>query len=172
MKTIYQKVYEVQRKCQVLKQEHTNEFGKFNYYDYTDVVVVLNPIFKDLGLIYYHTTNENSITTIIVDVESGEKIESTSNIKEVELRGMNAFQVYGSGISYLKKYHLTSMLGIATNEKSLDEIVEGKKPKKQLLTDERFKQAINSIKEGKYPKEDLINKFELTPKQTDYVNTL
>ncbi len=53
--------------------------------------------------------------TIIFHTESGESIESVTNIpQEVVLKGMNTFQVAGSAITYYRRYSLSAALGLVT----------------------------------------------------------
>lgn len=166
MKNLFKSISTFQAEMEILKQVRKNDFAKFNYYDYTDVVLGLKPLLQKNGLIYFHSIEGRKLTTRLIHTESGEEISSSSEIIEMEAKGMNSYQVFGSGISYLKKYHLTSLLGVATDEKSMDELTEERKPKSlPTLTDERFEKAFASIQEGTMTVEKLKSLFTLTQKQ-------
>jgi hypothetical protein len=165
MKNLFKAISQFQAEMEILKQVRKNDFAKFNYYDYTDVVIGLKPLLQKNGLIYFHSIENRTLTTRLIHVESAEEISSSSEIIEMESKGMNSYQVFGSGISYLKKYHLTSLLGVATDEKSIDELTEERKKKLPTLTDERFNSALQSISDGKITVEKLKTMFTLTEKQ-------
>lgn len=71
---------------------------------------------KKHNLGFTQLVGENNIKTIIFDVESGESIETVTNIpRNVTLKGMNDFQVLGSAITYIRRYALSSALGLITD---------------------------------------------------------
>ena len=59
---------------------------------------------------------DDSLKTIVAHVESGEKFESSVLIPKVSLKGQNEFQSLGSGITYLRRYSLSCMLGLITDK--------------------------------------------------------
>ena len=79
---------------------------------------------------------------------------------------MNEFQVLGSAITYLRRYALSSMLGLVT-DKDTDASGEQVKhePKKSTIDNARFQKAIDAISKGEYTVEELTTKFSLTPAQ-------
>ena len=79
---------------------------------------------------------------------------------------MNEFQVLGSAITYLRRYSLSSMLGLVT-DKDTDASGEQIKvePKKPLIDNKRFEEALVAIQNGKYTVDQLKNGFELTEVQ-------
>jgi len=70
---------------------------------------------------------------------------------------MNIFQTAGSGITYFRRYALSSMLGIVTDV-DLDAI-------KQPISEDRFKKALEGIANGTVKKEQITKNFKLTPAQ-------
>ena len=79
---------------------------------------------------------------------------------------MNEFQVLGSAITYLRRYALSSMLGLVT-DKDTDASGEQVKhePKKPTIDNARFQKAVDAIAKGEYSVNDLITNFALTPAQ-------
>jgi hypothetical protein len=102
--------------------------------------------------------------------ESGEQIDSQTNIPQgVQLKGMNDFQVLGSAITYLRRYALSSILGIVT-DKDVDAAGEQIKAvkteaKKPTIQGERFLKAVEAIRNGEFTAEELQAKFELNEVQ-------
>jgi hypothetical protein len=83
---------------------------------------------------------------------------------------MNDFQVLGSQISYLRRYALVSALGLVSDS---DTDASGEQiKKKQGLTQERFKKALQAILDGDYSIELLKEKYQLTEDQLQQLNEL
>jgi hypothetical protein len=174
MKNLFKAIQDVQDAVGVMKQIRKNEFAKFNYIDYTDVIVNTKKELTKFGLLAYHTIEGRSLTTTLVHIDSGESISSSSEIIEMEAKGMNSYQVFGSGVSYLKKYHLTGLLGLATDEKSMDELIEERKPKKMKLSDANLDTFIQRVTDGtaKMTIEKFMSTYELTESQQSKLNAL
>jgi hypothetical protein len=75
------------------------------------------------GLFYSHNTgtDENSwkpyLETIIFELEGVGHITSKTVINtDVKLAKMNEFMVIGSALTYFRRYHLVTMLGLLTDE--------------------------------------------------------
>ncbi len=80
---------------------------------------------------------------------------------------MNAFQVLGSQITYLRRYSLSSMLGLVTD---VDADASGEQlPTKKSLTDEQFAKALKAIKEKKITL-DKVKTYALTEAQLTQLN--
>ena len=79
---------------------------------------------------------------------------------------MNDFQVLGSAISYLRRYCISSILGVVSDKDTDaggEQIkVEAKKP---AINESRFKKALQSIADGNYSVDELTNTFGLTDEQ-------
>ena len=122
----------------------------------------------------YHTIEDRKLTTHLVHIETAECISSSSDIIDMEAKGMNSYQVFGSGISYIKKYHLTGLLGLATDEKSMDELIEERKPKKIKLSDANLDTFIQKVTDGtaKMTIEKFMSTYELTESQQNKLNAL
>lgn len=165
---IYKALAAFQNECPLIKKDRNNDFAKFKFVDLTDVVLAIKPILHKHGLAFFQTTEQTDqgtiLSTTVFHVETGEDITATMALPtDVELKGMNRYQVIGSAISYIRKYQLTSLLGIVSDEKSIDELKpEKKKPK---LSDEQFEKALVAIENGKFTKEKLESNYELTENQ-------
>jgi len=97
----------------------TTGFG-YTYADLPAIFEIINPLLKKHGLGFYQAVNNSEIKTVVFHIETGEFIESNTNIpQDVELAKMNKFQVLGSAITYIRRYALSSLLGLVT-EKDTD----------------------------------------------------
>jgi ERF superfamily len=89
----------------------------YTYADLPTIFVLINPILKKHGLGFTQLIQGSQIETIIFHCESGETLKSISDIpQDVELKGMNKFQVMGSAITYFRRYALSSALGLITDK--------------------------------------------------------
>ena len=170
---IYKSLAAFQQECKVI-HKGTKGYG-YSYADLPTIFSVINPLLKKHNLGFTQLIDGTELRTILFHTKTGDTIESCAAIpQDVQLKGMNAFQVYGSAITYFRRYTLSSLLGIIT-DKDTDasgEQVNLKKHqpnikfKKGSLTDLQFARAIETIKEGKYSKEQLLKTFELSSKQS------
>ena len=183
MKNLLKAIADFQFECPAIKKEKNNDFGKFKYTDLSDVLQVIKPLLQKHGLGFYQITESDTIdelVTVLFHVESGETLESRLKMDlNVELRGMNKYQVMGSAISYSRKYALTAILGIVSDERSIDELKPDDKPKKPKLNDKQIIQLVASIqnevcdKEGNLITKDYaLEKYDLSDQQKTTINSL
>jgi len=165
MKHLFKALAEFQQEVPVIHKA-TQGYG-YTYADLPKIFEVINPLLKKHGLGFTQLINGTQIATCLFHVESAESIESKIDIPQgVILKGMNEFQVLGSAITYLRRYALSSMLGLVT-DKDTDASGEQVKPepKKPVIDNARFQKAIDAISKGEYTIEELITKFSLTEAQ-------
>lgn len=115
MKNIYKAIAGFQQEVPVILKE-TSGYG-YKYADLPAIFEVINPLMKKHGLGFYQAVDGTNIITVIFHIESGEEIKSTTAIPQgVSLAKMNDFQVLGSAITYIRRYALSSMLGLVTDK--------------------------------------------------------
>ena len=154
----------------------TQGFG-YSYSDLPAIFKVINPLLEKHGLGFTQTlhTKEgiNYIATMIFHVETGEHMESSIAIPYVQLKGMNDFQSFGSGVTYFRRYALASSLALVT-DKDTDAAGEQVKTEKKLpvIDQKRFQSAVAAIHKGEYTREKLEASFALTEGQIDILNAL
>ena len=168
MKNLFKALAEFQQEVPVIHKA-TQGYG-YTFADLPKIFSVINPLLKKHGLGFTQLIENENLTTILFHVETGETIESKmALLKDVALKGMNEFQVYGSQLTYFRRYALSSILGIVTDK---DTDAGGEQVKKvKTITDERFNKAIEAIGKGLAKKEDLLQ-FELTESQKLTFSTL
>ena len=169
MKHLFKSLAEFQQEVPTIHKA-TQGYG-YTYADLPKIFEVINPLLKKHGLGFTQLIHGTDLITIIFHVESGETLESKTNIPQgVALKGMNDFQVLGSAITYLRRYALSSALGLVT-DKDTDAGGEQVKTeaknetKKVAIDDKRLAKAIKAISEGGYTMDELTKTFELTPEQ-------
>lgn len=125
MKNIFKALAEFREECPVILKD-TQGYG-YVFADLPAIFEIINPLLKKHGLGFTQPINGNQIKTIVYHIESGETIESMTDIPQgVKLSGQNDFQVLGSAITYLRRYSLSSILGLIT-DKDTDASVEQNK---------------------------------------------
>lgn len=176
MKNLFKALAEFQQEVPVIFKGSTAGQGNFAY-QYTDlpaIFKVINPLLKKHGLGFSQITEfkdgHDYLVTIVFHIESGETLETRTRLMpDVELKGQNVFQSYGSQLTYFRRYGISQILGLVT-DKDTDAQGEQVKKKPTISTD-RFEKALVAIQEGKAKKEDLL-KFELTEVQQSALNLL
>jgi len=167
MKNLFKAIADFQQEVPTI-HKGTRGYG-YSYADLPTIFEKINPLLKKHGLGFMQNLQSKEgityLETAIFHVESGEESISNVAIPEVALKGMNDYQSFGSGVTYYRRYALSSALGLVTdvdNDASGEQI---KKVKKTTLTAAQFNKAVQAIAEGTYTKEELIQKFELTKEQ-------
>jgi hypothetical protein len=166
MKHLLKSLAAFQQEVKVIHKA-TQGYG-YSYSDLPKIFSEINPLLQKHGLGFTQLINTkegiNYLATVVFHVESGEQIESNCMIPYVQLKGMNDFQSFGSGVTYFRRYCLSSMLGLVT-DKDTDASGEQEKPKKESLDNKRFTDALKAINEGKITVEKLKEKFQLSEAQ-------
>lgn len=169
MKNLFKSLAAFQQEVPVI-HKGTQGYG-YSYADLPKIFETINPLMKKHGLGFTQLINGTDLVTVLFHSETGESIESKTEIPQnVQLKGMNDFQVLGSAITYLRRYSLSSILGLVT-DKDTDASGEQLKtePKKPTIDNKRFAKAVEMIAEGKYTKEELMENFALTEAQTKLI---
>ena len=166
MKHLLKSLAAFQQEVKVI-HKGTQGYG-YSYADLPKIFEEINPLLQKHGLGFTQLINSqdglNYLKTILFHVESGESIDSNTLIPYVQLKGMNDFQSFGSGVTYFRRYCLSTILGIVT-DKDTDASGEQEKPKKETLDNKRFLEALKAIEQGKFNASDLKAKFDLTKEQ-------
>ena len=159
---IYKSLAAFQQECPVV-HKGTKGYG-YSYADLPAIFEVIMPLLKKHNLGFTQLMDGTELRTILFHTKSGDTIESCAAIpQDVQLKGMNAFQVYGSAITYFRRYALSSILGIVT-DKDIDASGEQINSKKNIDSNQ-FQRALKSIEKGEYSKDRLMKEFNLNANQ-------
>jgi hypothetical protein len=114
MKNLFKALSDFQNEVPVILKD-TSGYG-YKFADLPAIFKVINPLLKKNGIGFTQLGEGKSIKTIVFHIESGETLESIFDIPQgVQLAKMNEFQVLGSAITYMRRYALSSALGIITD---------------------------------------------------------
>ena len=172
MKNLYKALAAFQQEVPAIHQG-TKGYG-YTYSDLKTIFKVINPILKKHDLGFTQLLEGISIKTIVFHTVSGESIESVTEIPQgLTLKGQNTYQTIGSGVTYFRRYSLSSILCLVTD---VDSGATGEEkpapPTKVALNKERFLKAIEAIKTGDFTIEELQAKYALTENQNNQLNQL
>ena len=156
MKNLFKSLAAFQQECPVILKETTG-YG-YKYADLPAILEVINPLLKKNGLGFYQAVEDNQLLTVVFHVESGELIEASADIPQgVQLKGMNDFQVLGSAITYMRRYQLTSMLGVIS-DKDID--ASGEQLPKGKPT--WYNDAVKALSNGTVSIEAIEKKYKIS----------
>ena len=147
-KSLFKSLAAFQQEVQVIHKE-TKGYG-YSYADLPTIFDKINPLLAKHNLGFTQPIMGNCVKTIVFHTETGETIESLTEIPQgVQLKGMNDFQVLGSAITYIRRYALSSILGLVT-DKDTDAAGEQTKPSKPILKadTEHFGKAVEYLMKG------------------------
>ena len=170
--TIYEKLSQIQTKFKS-KKSRFNSFGKYYFRSAEDILEATKPFLLELGVTV--TVNEELIATepmpviqTTATITDGEgKITATSVVGvDLNQKGMQAPQQFGSASSYAKKYALGNLFLIDDTQDSDATNNHGK-----TITAADFNRAKNYIKGGGKI-EAIKKKYQLTSAQEAELKTL
>ena len=171
--TIYQKLIEIQTKFKS-KKSRFNSFGKYYFRSAEDILEATKPFLSKLGVTV--TISEELVvdgpmpiiksTATITDGENA--IHATSIVGvDVNQKGMQAPQQFGSASSYAKKYALGNLFLIDDTQDSDATNTHGKTD----ITGRQLAQAKDYIKSGGTV-DAIKKKYQLTSAQEAELKTL
>lgn len=159
MKNLFKALAAFQQEIPIIHKD-TKGYG-YTYADLPQIFSTINPLLKKHGLGFTQLVGTGSIKTIVFHCESGESIETETEIpKDVQLKGMNDFQVLGSAITYLRRYAISAILGLVTDK---DNDAAGEQVK-------QTKQEFEPIQE--WQKKQIHSLLETTTLDNKDVNTI
>ncbi len=171
--TIYEKLSKIQTKFKS-KKSRFNSFGKYYFRSAEDILEATKPFLLELGVTV--TVNEELIATepmpviqSTATVTDGEGTITATSVVGVDLnqKGMQAPQQFGSASSYAKKYALGNLFLIDDTKDSDATNTHDK----TTITGRQLAQAKDYVKSG--GKIDAIKaKYQLTPSQEKELKTL
>ena len=114
---IFKKLSNVQMELKSPKSQF-NSFGNYKYRNCEDIMEAVKPLLHKNGLTMYISDTIKQVDNrfyivsdiILVDVETGDKIETSAMAREEESKkGMDSMQLTGSTSSYSRKYALSGL---------------------------------------------------------------
>ena len=182
MKNLFTALAKFQQEVPILHKD-AKGYG-YNYTPLATIVEKINPLLKKHGLGFYQGIEHTSIKTVIFHSESGESIESITNMpvesleyipgknkkgedihKILGFEGMNKAQAYGSLVTYFRRYALSSILGLVTDtdaDARNKRIDAANKPLPELKANsENFTKVLQALTNG-YTIEQIKTKYTIS----------
>ena len=107
----------------------TNPFFKHSYATFDDVLESVKKPLADNGLAFMQMIDKNEDGQILISLlmhGSGQWISSTTALNVFAEKGTNALQDIGKAITYMKRYALSAMLGVSSDEDDDGDSAKGK----------------------------------------------
>jgi hypothetical protein len=126
MKNIASALVKAQLEMIAPKKGSVNPFFKNKYADLNDVLQAVVPALNNNGIVLLqplvNIDGKNFVKTVLMH-ESGEIFES---LAEIFCKNTNDAQAYGSGVTYARRYSLSSICGIGSEDDDAQKAVQSK----------------------------------------------
>ena len=156
---IYQKLHLAKQSMGKVVKNATNPHLKRNYADINSIIDTVEPILLDHGLLLIQPIIDDKVYTIIVDIETGEKLESYLTLPPI-----TDAQKLGGACTYFRRYTLVNLCCLQAIDDDGHEATRAPKAK-PTLDAEKFSKALKAIQEGRYSIDELKVTYNLTKEQ-------
>ena len=172
MKELMNALAEFQKECPLIPREKEGYGYKYSSLD--KIHEVIKPIMQKLGLVISQCVESEgngqfTIKTILYHLESGENIESKFISSIVSLKSMNDYQSLGSGITYMRRYTLSAILNLVSEEDrdaAGEQVREKKKDTRKWLNqnldpESPWQKALECLRKGN-TLEEIEKKYKMS----------
>jgi hypothetical protein len=161
---LYPKLHAAKQKIGKVVKNANNPHFKKSYADINALVESVEPILLENGLLLIQPIENGKVTTLIIDIESGEKIFSSMRLPDIQDP-----QKVGSAVTYYRRYTLQSLLSLQAEDDDANSASATVKNTKPSIDQVRFENGLSQIEEGKLTPEAFkkaLSGFQLTDLQT------
>jgi hypothetical protein len=121
-KSIYQRLHEFQQ--EEINLIKTKSAHQYKYSPLDDIMEIVGPLLHKHKMVISHTTvydvdlDREYVKTILACVEKpSDCLVSTTKIQQgIKIGSMNSVMVIGAQITYIRRYHVVTVLGLTTEE--------------------------------------------------------
>jgi len=138
----------------------TNPHFKKSYADINALLETVEPILHENGLVLLQPVKDHIVFTQIIDIDSGDMIESWMQLPEIT----DPQKLLGA-ITYFRRGTLQSLLALQSVDDDGNGATATTKAPNPSLSEEQFKKAVDAIAKGKYTIEQLRASYSLTKEQ-------
>jgi hypothetical protein len=156
---IWQKLHAAKQQIGKVAKNATNPHFKKSYADINALLTTVEPILHEHGLLLLQPVVGNDVVTRIIDIDSGEVIESFMSLPVI-----TDPQKVLAAVTYFRRGTLQSLLSLQAVDDDGNTAAQGA-ASKPTITDDRFKKALESIEAGKYTAQQLSANYALTEVQ-------
>lgn len=162
--TLWIKLWNAKQEIKKVTKGNDNPFFKSKYADLNAILDACEPILLKHGLMLLQPLKSTSVCTMIIDIDSGERIES-----EIQLPNILDPQKMIAACTYYRRASLQSLLAMQAIDDDGNTASDGAK---RVLSNERFQEAIKACLQGTYDPEKLKRQYDLTESQLQELNEL
>jgi hypothetical protein len=159
--TLYMKLHRAKMHIGKVVKNATNPHFKKSYADINALLETVEPILHENGLILLQPIHDTVLTTQIIDIDSGQKVESWLTLPDIQDP-----QKIISATTYYRRATLQALLSLQAVDDDGNSVTTAVKTK-PTVTDEQFKIALDKIKAGKYTIEKFKENYSLTKEQEE-----
>ena len=125
---LYTKLNKVKKEIGAISKESTNPFFKSKYFDINSLLKHVEPLLQKNGLLLLQPIYKGYVISEIIEIETGEKIQSGLQLPE-----MDDPQKLGSAVTYYRRYTLQSLLGLQAEDDDANTASQATKSQKQWV---------------------------------------
>lgn len=140
---LYPKLHAAKQKIGKVVKNAKNPHFKNNYADINALIESVEPILLEHGLLLLQPIEDGVVSTLIIDIETGDKIESSMRLPEIQDP-----QKIGSAVTYYRRYTLQSLLSLQAEDDDANSASATVKNTKPTITQERFENGLSQIEQG------------------------
>ena len=158
--SLYRKVWDAKREIGKVYKNAQSHHSR--YADLNAILDTVEPVLFSFGLIIMQPIRENKVITQLIDIDSGDMVESS-----IELPAITNPQQLESAISYFRRYTLSSLLSISTTDDDDASLASKALPSKPAASDDMVNRFAKSLKDGtaKWTKEKFLAAYSVTDEQ-------
>ena len=158
--TLYMKLHRAKMHIGKVVKNATNPHFKKSYADINALLETVEPILHENGLVLLQPVKDHIVFTQIVDVDSGDMVESWMQLPDIS----DPQKLLGA-ITYFRRGTLQSLLALQSVDDDGNSATTSVKAANPSLSEEQFKKALDAISKGKYTVEQLKASYSLTKEQ-------
>ena len=125
---LYTKLNEVKKEIGAISKDATNPFFKSKYFDINSLLKHVEPLLQKNGLLLLQPIVKSEVFSEIIDIESGESVQSSIPLPQIEDP-----QKIGSCVSYYRRYTLQSLLSLQSEDDDANTASQATKSQKQWV---------------------------------------
>jgi hypothetical protein len=158
-RSLWSKLHMAKMNIGKVAKNATNPHFKKTYADINALLETVEPILHENGLVLLQPVKDHIVFTQIIDVDSGDMVESWMQLPEIT----DPQKLLGA-ITYFRRGTLQSLLSLQAvdDDGNSASAVVNKKP---ALSQEQFDRAKEAIASGKYTLDQLKTNYSLTKEQ-------
>jgi hypothetical protein len=162
--TIWFKLWKAKQEIEAVKKNAKNPHFKNNYADINALIEAVEPVLLKYNLLLMQPIENGCVVTRIVDCESGDSVESTMRLPEIQDP-----QRVGSAVTYYRRYTLQSLMTLQAEDTDAQDVSDYIKKQKPKFPQDRFENGLTKVSNGELTAEAFkkaLEGFELTELQT------